>query len=321
MQNFNSTGLDAEHRGLPLMPKGVVGFRERAGCPVCQEVGFEVLWEGRFSDPSVLRLLNQFHYSADMSAAVGDQPFALVRCGGCGFAFHRWVIVDDWVPVVYRDWTDQAQVQKFEQSHGWENRFETGRGRVKLALRLRHLLARRFAGPLRLLDFGCGNGAMLMAAELLGFEAFGIDISASRADQATRQGGRVFADLAAFDAAVGGKVHALTLEQVLEHVTEPLGLLRALAERMEVGGLLYLAVPDCSGIAEPRDFTSFHKVQPIEHVNAFTPASLRDLARRAGFVPLRRPMGVVTTGVVEAMRSLGGLIWQPATTDVFFRRV
>jgi 2-polyprenyl-3-methyl-5-hydroxy-6-metoxy-1,4-benzoquinol methylase len=188
-------------------------------------------------------------------------------------------------------------------------------------LRLRHLVRDRVAqaAPIRLMDFGCGDGEMLAAARVLGMEAIGIDISATRAHAARGAGALVLPDLATFDAKGGGKVHAVVLSQVLEHVSDPVGLLRAIAPRMVPGGVLFVAVPNCSGLTVPRDFDGFHRLQPLEHINAFTPRTLRETVARAGFHPLRRPMASLDTRPLGVLRALANLVYQPATTDQFFQ--
>lgn len=297
-----------------------IGFVERPDCPCCGARSAQSLWSGRFSDPDVAPRLAQFFYNADLGAELGDQPFDLVRCQACGLAWHRLVLSDAALPVVYGRWTDAGQVARFEAAHTVKRSdpFAANVLRLKLVLRLRHLL-RDTAGPLRLLDFGCGDGELLAAARLLGMQAIGIDISDSRARVARASGNLVLADFAGFDRDGGGKVHAAVLSQVLEHVSDPLGLLRGLAGRMLPGGVLFVAVPNCKGIAAPRSFDAFHAVQPLEHMNAFDPGSLRRLAARAGFRPLRRPMAAVTTAAPTLLRALAGLVWQPDSTDQFFR--
>jgi SAM-dependent methyltransferase len=297
-----------------------IEFTRRTACPSCDSADLKTMWSGRFSDPSVNDMMRLFHYNADVSQALGDQEFDLVRCQDCNFNFHRIVMNDAAIPMVYGDWTDKGQVARFEAEHGSGSRFDDGVRRVKLILRLRHLLMPHFPEPLRLLDFGCGNGETLAQARMLGFHAQGIDVSVSRTEQAERLGNRVFCNLDDFSNGGGGKVHAVILEQVLEHVMAPLEVLRGVAEQMASGGVLFLAVPNCAGITTPANFTDFHKVQPVEHVNAFTPDSLRDIAGRAGFQVIRRPPTYVTTRPIAAARATGGLVWQPPSTEQFFKR-
>jgi 2-polyprenyl-3-methyl-5-hydroxy-6-metoxy-1,4-benzoquinol methylase len=301
----------------------IVQFVERTACPCCAGTAARSLWSGRFSDPDVAGYMAQFHYNADLVAELGDQRFDLLRCDACGMTYHRLVVADASVPKVYGSWTDAGQVARFEAAHTRKRSdpFEASVLRVKLVLRLRHLVQQRIpdAAPIRLMDFGCGDGEVLGAARALGMQAIGIDISASRADAARVSGGLVYPDLAAFDDLGGGKVHAVVLSQVLEHVTDPVGLLQQVAKRLLPGGGLFVAVPNCAGLSVPRSFDEFHHLQPLEHLNAFTPESLRKVAARAGFAPLRRPTAVVSTRLPAMLRALVNLVHQPDTTDQFFR--
>ncbi|MFZ9198918.1 MAG: hypothetical protein ACO22Z_06190 [Paracoccaceae bacterium] len=70
-------------------------FVTRPACPSCGAGTAKTLWSGRFSDPAVANHLAQFHYSADLSAELGDQPFDLVRCQACGLTYHRLILSDE----------------------------------------------------------------------------------------------------------------------------------------------------------------------------------------------------------------------------------
>jgi 2-polyprenyl-3-methyl-5-hydroxy-6-metoxy-1,4-benzoquinol methylase len=317
-------------KGVRRMPMDVISARllrldfvTRATCPSCGSAGAKSLWSGRFSDPAVASHLAQFHYSADLSAELGDQPFDLVCCSACGLSYHRLILSEEGLATLYGRWIDPAQVTQFEATHTAKRAdpFAQGVQRLKTLLRLRHLVRDRVAqaAPIRLMDFGCGDGEMLAAARVLGMDAIGIDISATRAHAAGGAGALVLPDLATFDAKGGGKVHAVVLSQVLEHVSDPVGLLRAIAPRMVPGGVLFVAVPNCSGLTVPRDFDGFHRLQPLEHINAFTPRTLRETVARAGFHPLRRPMASLDTRPLGVLRALANLVYQPATTDQFFQ--
>lgn len=308
---------------IPNVQAVSLRFVERARCPCCAASGAKSLWSGRFSDPAVAGYLAQFHYSADLSAELGDQPFDLVGCGACGLVYHRLVMAENGLSQLYGRWIDAAQVARFEAGHTSKgvDPFADAVQRLKLVLRLRHLVQNGgpLALPIRLMDFGCGNGEVLAAARVLGMQAIGIDISAARVDAARASGALVLPDLAAFDAEAGGKVHAVVLSQVLEHVSDPLGLLGQIAQRLLPGGVLFVAVPDCRGLAVPRSFAEFHQLQPLEHMNAFTPQTLRGIVGRAGFRPLRRPMAGVDTRLAGLLRAMVNLVHQPDSTDQFFR--
>ena len=296
-------------------------FEDRPQCPLCGSNDRQPVWDGRFSDPAVRAMLDRFHYSADLAAQLGDESFALVRCRQCGLLHHARHLDHAGLVRLYRDWTDQNQVRQFEAEHGRAQPGVAGRQKIKLALRLHHLARQRFPSEaeLRVLDFGCGNGEHLLAARLIGFQPVGLDLSDSRAAAARIGGMPVYPGLDAFDAAGEAPLHAVILSQVLEHLTDPLGLLRAIAARMAPGAVIYIGVPDCSGVTVPKSFHDFHNVQPLEHLNGFTPETLDRMAAAAGFTPVRRPAAFLGTRLTQALRSAVGLIWQPRTTDRFYQ--
>ena len=296
---------------------GTIRFRTREACPVCGGTDGQALWQGRLSDPDVQVWLGQFQYSGDATGL--DQPFALWRCAGCGMGFHRNIPDEDGLATLYGQWADAAQAARFEVAHLPPAAEADVDRRLKIALRLRHLARQTQPdGPLRLLDFGCGAGAGLLAARALGFQAFGVEMSESRAAQARSCGATVCPDLAQVEVAAGGSFHAVVLDQVLEHLPDPLALLRRVSGAMRPGAVLFLAVPDCSGLTVPRDFDQFHRLQPLEHLNAFTPATLDRIATAAGFVPQPAPPAFLTTRPLRALRAMAALLRNPAPTDRFY---
>jgi hypothetical protein len=85
--------------------------------------------------------------------------------------------------------------------------------------------------------------------------------------------------------ATGLGLHDLvTLNKVLEHVDDPTAMLARAAGSLLPGGFLYVEVPDgdAAAAAGPGREEFF-----VEHLHAFSPASLAMLARRAGLSPLR----------------------------------
>ncbi len=138
----------------------------------------------------------------------------------------------------------------------------------------------------RLLDVGCGNGKYLLWARRLGLEVEGFDRAryplASGAEEIpVHLGELTSSDLpaATFD--------VVTMWWMLENTPRPLDHLRAARRLLKPGG--YLLVGVCNyGCPEARLFGGYwhHLVLP-EHLSFFTPRSLVELVRRAGFERLR----------------------------------
>jgi 2-polyprenyl-3-methyl-5-hydroxy-6-metoxy-1,4-benzoquinol methylase len=295
-------------------------FRDRTACVVCGSSRTTDVWSGRFSD--VRARLDAFRYAIDLDAALGNESFRLMRCLDCDMCFHRRVMTREWLRELYSQWIDGAQIEAFEATvrPGARERakFERGRQMVKHLLRLDKLIP--LAGRVRtLLDFGCGDGDMLGVAATFGFAAYGVDFSSSRADRALHRGVTLVSDLEAFDALGTGPLDCITTFETLEHVDEPAELLQQLASRLRPGGVLVVEVPNCDGIGVPRTASEFNAVQPLEHINAFTPRTLRTACERAGFRPVDKPPAHVTTRVTDLAKTEASRFVRPPTTAQYFR--
>ncbi len=291
-------------------------FRERSSCPLCANERCAVVWSGRFDAEPTRGWLERYGYSADVVAELGEAQFALVRCERCEFLHHRRVLRFQWLHTLYSKWIDSRQIERFEALLR-ASAFERGRQLVKHVLRVFDELGALPRAP-RWLDFGCGDGVQLDAAELFGFEVFGVDFSATRSSRSYSR--TLVPDLAAFDSLSVGPLDVASAFQVLEHVEQPIDLLRALAERLRPGGLLIVETPDARQVEVPATWEQFQVVQPLEHINAFTPATLRAACVSAGFEPLARKPAHVTTRLRDIVRTEASRWYRPDSTQQYFRR-
>ncbi len=111
----------------------------------------------------------------------------------------------------------------------------------------------RFApkAPAKVLDYGCGSGEYLLRLYPLGHELHGAEYDPQLVGSLADRGIRV-ADVANLqDDHWGAEFDHITLAHVLEHVPDPLALLRRLLGWLKPGGTLYLEVPNggASGLA------------------------------------------------------------------------
>lgn len=94
----------------------------------------------------------------------------------------------------------------------------------------------------RLLDFGCGNGAFMIAAHEAGYPAHGIEQGESSIDLANRNSGRPVWSLAEA-LGQGSRFDVIHIGDVLEHLPRPADTLRQLHELLEPGGHLFVEGP------------------------------------------------------------------------------
>jgi SAM-dependent methyltransferase len=115
--------------------------------------------------------------------------------------------------------------------------------------------------------------------------AHGIDISRPSVEYANRKMGRTVAIAADFlsQPFMAGEFDMVTLWATLEHVAEPERFLRECCRVLKKGGMVCLSVPNRSGVSM-RGLGPRWRMVGLEHLNYFTPASLRLLLERVGFV-------------------------------------
>jgi len=208
-------------REFRLMPSDRIAW-ESVGCPLC----------GARGDDEFLR-------------AAGDDggEYRLGRCRACGFVFLNPRPDEATVGLLYS--ADYSPYQPpARRRRGFVRRLRdhvVGRGERTLSDRI----------PVKpggvLLDYGCGAGAFAAEMRERGWNAIGMDFSPHAAATARAHYGlRVIEGTLPHPAVAPDSFDAITLRMVLEHVHDPLKLLRAAADVLRPGGWLYVCVPNLS---------------------------------------------------------------------------
>lgn len=168
--------------------------------------------------------------------------------------------------------------------------------RAKLEQRyavLQHYLPQVCESTGRLLDVGCGEGYALAFFREQGWSVKGIDFS-SAGVKAKNPGctdalvtGDIFALLRA-EITTGATYDVVWLQNVLEHVIDPLDLLESLRTLVLPGGLAVVTVPnDCSvtqrGALTHQHIDSAFWVAPPDHLTYFDGDSLANTANATGW--------------------------------------
>lgn len=134
----------------------------------------------------------------------------------------------------------------------------------------------------RLLDVGFGNGGFLKVASEMGWNAEGIDFDPKAVGVARARGLNVRCGSVADLSAHAEEYDVITLSHVIEHVHEPLVLLRDLYRLLKPGGCLWLDTPNLSSFGSRRYGRNWRDLDPPRHLVLFTPASLRMSLEKVG---------------------------------------
>lgn len=107
--------------------------------------------------------------------------------------------------------------------------------------------------------------------------------------------------------------------EVIEHLFEPIGFLRACAALLRPGGHLLLTCPNIEGF-ETRMLGQHSDTIDHEHLNLFSPDSLAGLVKRVGLEPVQvRTPGVLDADIVR--QRLEDKTLPPVPVDPFVRDV
>jgi 2-polyprenyl-3-methyl-5-hydroxy-6-metoxy-1,4-benzoquinol methylase len=300
----------------------MASMRKRGTCITCESKNLNAIWEGRFSDPFVRNNIELDCYRGDVLSELRNQRFCRVVCSNCGTSFHDIILTDEWLDILYSEWIDHHQIERYEAALAdryKKNPFETSCQLIKHCLRINAHLKKVSNGRIRILDFGCGDGEFLQVASVFGFSCYGVDFSAIRQDRAANQSIKIYRGLSDFDSIESEKLQAVTLFQTLEHVTEPLRLLQNLSERMQKKGVLLAEVPNCHGVGVPATREEFHALHPLEHINHFTPKTLEMICRKAGFTKIKRLPAHVTASLLDVAKTELSRFYTPPKTSMYFR--
>jgi 2-polyprenyl-3-methyl-5-hydroxy-6-metoxy-1,4-benzoquinol methylase len=135
----------------------------------------------------------------------------------------------------------------------------------------------------RLLDVGCGGGHFLARMRSLGWRVQGVepDVEAVRVarrsfDLNIHHG--TFADVRF----PGNEFDAVTLNHVIEHVLDPIGLLQECGRVLKAGGRVVAVTPNAQSLGRMQFGKTWRGWEPPRHLFLFTPKTLRTCAERAG---------------------------------------
>ena len=138
--------------------------------------------------------------------------------------------------------------------------------------------------PGRVLEVGCGSGQQLAALRARGWDVQGLDVDERAAAHARDAFGiPVFCGPLHQAGFEDEEFDAVVMNHVIEHVHDPIGLLRESRRVLRRGGHLVSITPNSNGWGHARFGGSWRGLDPPRHLILFSRKTLEHIARISGF--------------------------------------
>jgi len=203
-----------------------------------------------------------------------EEAFSLVQCSQCGFIFLNPRPDEKEMTNYYEEEDYQPHQQDpknvseyiYQKVRYWNSRYKRRM--------IESLTTRR-----TILDYGCGTGEFLLEMQQGGWRTYGYE-PAEKARHIAIQYGLTL--LESLDQ-LSSPVDVITLWHVLEHIHEPISLLKHLKKILTAEGLLVIAVPNPLSIDSRLFRKNWVAYDAPRHLYHFRPSDLESLLQPLGF--------------------------------------
>ena len=200
----------------------------------------------------------------DLTYRMSDQEFRIVKCRRCGLSY-----------------VNPRPNQEEMLSYYPDDFYRTSLGATELLLNQAEILLLKLKHlpilpPGRLLDIGCARGEFLYVMRALSWEVQGVEFSPRAVNPF---GLEIFTGQLSETGWAKNSFDLVTMWAVLEHIAEPLPLLREIRRVLKPSGKLKILVTNMRSL--PGRLMRIDDIP--RHLILFSPSSLKHMLRLAGF--------------------------------------
>ena len=209
-----------------------------------------------------------------------DRRFKILphaKCDECALVRHEFMLSDEQLAEYYSE--------SYRNDYQWVNSGPTSKHIKKRVLeaksRLNKLQPFLKKHP-RVLDFGCGSGEFIDLMQDSGALASGFEPGKLYSSYAKDKKGLDVQNCGWENYECADKLDIVTAFHVFEHLTDPFKAFKKVVSWLNVGGLIYIEVPNMANGLKLKGFGALH----MAHTVGFGRYSLELLGAYCGMVPL-----------------------------------
>jgi SAM-dependent methyltransferase len=209
-----------------------------------------------------------------------DSNVILAVCRKCGVIFnqaHKALNYnDDYFTAQYQKQYGKTYVEDFD------NIYKASTGRLKKIFR--YINKKKEISKLRLLDIGSAAGFFLKAAQDYGiYELLGIEISGYAAKYCAEKFGINVLNASFSDISLPENLDLISAWYFIEHCSNPADAVAKIYNALNPGGVFAFSTPSFFGPQYAFNRDEWFKTHPVDHRIDFSPSSVRNFLKKAGF--------------------------------------
>lgn len=140
---------------------------------------------------------------------------------------------------------------------------------------------------IKILDIGCFTGDFLVLMKEAGADVYGLELQRDAVKIANKKlNGRVKIADVMTDVFPKTRFDVITLLGIVEHVTNPVKLIKRSTALLKKGGILMIQTPNSSSLLSRLTRQLWPPYEPVEHVHLFSRKSLTNVLRDLGYTEI-----------------------------------
>lgn len=259
-------------------------FIKRLECPICRSSSSKTLFNSSYSNNEMVNYLkleqtfgDEFWSDFDRGYFSG-QSFTVAKCNNCEFIYQACILSNTGMKRLYDIWIDPQITFSRHSTLDLCSKSTVHAQRLNILLR-----NFSYQKNINVLDWGGGFGDFCSMAQCHHINVAALEFSDER---------KLFLENRGIQVLRPGELqenfyHFINIDQVLEHVADPVGVLKKIRNYLRDDGILYVSVPKCntvekllgSGDLSDQTFSCLS----LQHINAFTNRTLKTACKAANY--------------------------------------